>query len=372
MRRSRWFAFLLISTLLLAAACQPAPVPAEAPAASTTGLPRVLATESFLADIAQNVAGDRLQVATLIPLGLDPHAFEPTPQDVVRIADADILIVNGAGFEAWLQEVLDNAGGERLVVEASAGLETRPMDEVHAGEAHADEAHADEAHADEAHADEAHADEAHADEAHADEAHAGEAHADETDSHEDHADEHHHEGGDPHFWFDPTNVAVYTANIRDGLSALDPDGAAIYAANAEAYTAQLDELDGWIQAQVAQIPAERRLLVTNHESLGYFADRYGFRVVGTVIPSFSTGAAPSAQQLAELTDHIKEAGVPVIFLETGANAQLAEQLAQETDIQVVTELYSHSLSAPDGPAPTYIDMMRYNTEAIVAALQGAQ
>jgi ABC-type Zn uptake system ZnuABC Zn-binding protein ZnuA len=332
-------------------------VPAAAPAANTAGLPRVLATESFLADIAQNVAGDRLQVETLIPLGLDPHAFEPTPQDVVRIADADILIVNGAGFEAWLQEVLDNAGGERLVVEASAGLETRPMDEAHGDEAHADEAHAGEAHADEAHADEAHADEAHAGEAHADEAH---------------ADEHHHEGGDPHFWFDPTNVAVYAANIRDGLAALDPDGAAIYAANAEAYTAQLDELDGWIQEQVAQIPAERRLLVTNHESLGYFADRYGFRVVGTVIPSFSTGAAPSAQQLAELADHIKEAGVPVIFLETGASAQLAEQLALETDIQVVTELYSHSLSAADGPAPTYIDMMRYNTEAIVAALQGVQ
>lgn len=332
MRRFRWFAIRLISTLLLAAACQPAPPPAPLPAANTAGLPQVLATESFLADIAQNVAGDRLQVATLVPLGLDPHAFEPTPQDVVRIADADILLVNGAGFEAWLQEVLDNAGGERLVVAASAGLETRPMVEAHADEAHADEAG----------------------------------------SHEDHADEHHHEGGDPHFWFDPTKVAVYAANIREGLAALDPDGAAIYAANAEAYTAQLDELDGWIQEQVAQIPAERRLLVTNHESLGYFADRYGFRVVGTVIPSVSTGAAPSAQQLAELADQIAEAGVPVIFLETGANAQLAEQLAQETDIQVVTKLYSHSLSAPDGPAPTYIDMMRYNTEAIVAALQGAR
>jgi manganese/iron transport system substrate-binding protein len=121
--------------------------------------------------------------------------------------------------------------------------------------------------------------------------------------------------------------------------------------------------------QVAQIPAERRLLVTNHESFGYFADRYGFRIVGAIVPSVSTGAAPSAQQLAMLVDRIKATGAPAVFLETGANPQLADQLAQETGVRVVTGLYTHSISAPDGPAPTYLEMLRYNTQAIVEALK---
>lgn len=314
--------------LLLLAGCQAAGPSASQPATQASTEPAVLAVESFLADITQQVAGERLTVQTLMPLGLDPHAFEPTPQDVARIADADLLIVNGAGFEEWLQEVLENAGGERRVVEAASGLESRVSAEAHAEE---DEA-------------------------------AG------HDDAEGHAGEHEHAEGDPHFWLDPANAKTYVANIRDGLAAVDPEGAAVYAANADAYITQLEELDTWIQAQIAQVPPERRLLVTNHESFGYYADRYGLRVVGTVIPSVSTGASPSAQQLAALADEIKATGVPVIFLETGANPQLAQQLAVETGVKVVTDLYSHSLTTADGPAPTYLDLMRYNTDLIVDAL----
>jgi ABC-type Zn uptake system ZnuABC Zn-binding protein ZnuA len=349
----RWGSLLLICALPLLSACQ-APV-AQAPGAAdaaadarqgAAAVPQVLAVESFLADIAQNVAGDRLQVAMLMPLGLDPHAFEPTPQDVVRVGESDVLIVNGAGFEGWLDEVLANASGERLVIEAAAGLASR--------EPGADEAaaHAGEEHADEAHADEAHADEAHADEAHADEAHAG----------------HDHEG-DPHFWLDPTYAIHYVETIRDGLSQADPAGAETYAANARAYIAELQELDTWIKNQIEQIPPERRLLVTNHESLGYFADRYGLRIVGAVVPSVTTGASPSAQQLAGLADLIRETGAPAIFLETGASDQLAQQLHEETGIAVVTDIYTHSITAADGPAPTYLEMMRYNTERIAGALK---
>ena len=133
--------------------------------------------------------------------------------------------------------------------------------------------------------------------------------------------------------------------------------------------AQLQELDASIAQQVGQIPAERRQIVTNHESFGYFADRYGFTVIGTVVPSVSTGSAPSAQQLARLVDRIKATGAPAIFLETGANPQLAQQVAAETGVKVVTDLYSHSITPPDGAAPTYIDMMRYNTQAVVGALK---
>ena len=136
-----------------------------------------------------------------------------------------------------------------------------------------------------------------------------------------------------------------------------------------AYIAQLQELDTWIAQQVQSIPAERRQIVTNHESFGYFADRYGFTIIGTVVPSVSTSSSPSAQQLARLVDQIKATGAPAIFLETGANPQLADQVAAETGVIVVTDLVSHSITPPDGPAPTYLDMMRLNTQAFVNALK---
>lgn len=307
-RRTRWLYSALLLALLLGA-CQPA---APTPAA-TISTPDVVATLSFLADIAQHVAGDRLRVSSLLPAGVDPHSYEPTPADVAKVADCEVLIVNGAGLEAFLEKLLHGVGGERLVIEASAGLVSRT-----AGEGEEVE----------------------------------------------HEGEHEHES-DPHFWLDPNLVIHYVENIRDGLSQTDPQGASLYNANAAAYIAQLQELDTWIREQVAQIPPERRLLVTNHESLGYFADRYGFRIVGTIIPSVSTGASPSAQQLARLVDAIKESGAPAIFLETGSNPQLAQQLAQETGVRVITNLYTHSPGAEGG----YIEMMRHNVRLIVEGLR---
>jgi ABC-type Zn uptake system ZnuABC Zn-binding protein ZnuA len=180
---------------------------------------------------------------------------------------------------------------------------------------------------------------------------------------------HHHHEGDPHFWLDPLNVVKYVENIRDGLIAADPEGQEAYIQNAAAYINQLNELDSWIKQQVSLIPEEHRLIVTNHESFGYFADRYGFRVIGTIIPSVSTGATPSAQQLARLVDHIQKTRAKAIFLETGANPQLAQQVASETGVKVITSLFSHSLTSSDGAAPTYIEMMHYNVRAIVEALK---
>lgn len=282
-------------------------------ATTTPTSTRVLATETFLADIARNIAGNRLKVDVLLPIGTDPHGFEPTPNDVRRVADSQVLIVNGAGFEEFLDRLLQNAGGSRIIIEASAGLPSRPV-------------------------------------------------APNEPRDPDHPT-------DPHFWLDPNNVIKYVENIRDGLSQADPAGASTYAANADAYIAQLKTLDQNIAAQVSVLPAERRVLVTDHDTLGYYADRYGFRIVGMIVPSISTGASPSAQQVAQLIQQIKATQAKAIFLETSTNPQLAQQIAQETGVKVVTGLHTHSLTEPNGPAPTYIEMMKYNTRLIVDALK---
>jgi ABC-type Zn uptake system ZnuABC Zn-binding protein ZnuA len=308
---------------------------------------KVLAVETFLADIAQNVAGERLKVDALLPIGADPHSFEPTPADVTKVADHNVLIINGAGVEEFLDEMLHNAGRAHKVIDASAGLSARAAREGEAAET--DEGHE----------------------------HHGAGHHGEYDHHHEGAKEqeaeHHHEGhhqeSDPHFWLAPGNVVKYVENIRDGLSQADPDGAGLYAANAEKYIAKLKGLDQWIADQVQQIPADRRFLVTNHESFGYFADRYGFKIIGTIMPSVSTGASPSAQQMVELIERIKKTGARAIFLETGTNPQLASQIAKEADIKVAKELYTHSITEPGGPAPNYLMMMQYNTTAIVNALK---
>ncbi len=305
------FPSLLVFLALLLGACQPpAPQPVAGP-----GL-KILAVETFLADMAQNVAGSRASVEALIPAGTDPHAFEPTPQDIAKISSSQVLIQNGRGLEDWLTKILENAGGQRLVITVSDGLSARTPgpDEVADSDLHDTQ-------------------------------------------------------GDPHFWLDPLSAVHYVEAIRDGLSQADPQGKDIYAQNAAAYIARLKDLDLWIRSQVEQIPPAQRLLVTNHDSLGYYADRYGFTIRGSIVASFSSSASPSAQQLAALIDTIRQSKVRAIFLEQGSNTQLADQIAADTGIKVVTGLYEHSTTPPGGEAPTYIDMIKVNTNLIVNALK---
>lgn len=289
----------------------------SAPQSADEGL-RVLASTSFLADIAQNVAGNRLSVSSLLPVGVDPHAYQAAPSDVKKIAEGDVLILNGLEYEHFMETLLENAGGEPLVIEATAGLE--PLTAEHDTE--------------------------------------------DTES----AEGHGHEAGDPHMWLDPNLVITYVENIRDGLSKADPDGAESYQSNAEAYMDQLKDLDAWIAAQVQTVPVERRLLVTNHEALGYFAERYGFEIVDTILPSFSSEASASAQEIAAAVNAVKESGAPAIFLSEVENTKLAEQIAAETGVQVVATLHFESLTEGD-PAATYIAMMKHNVTQIVNALK---
>jgi ABC-type Zn uptake system ZnuABC Zn-binding protein ZnuA len=169
-------------------------------------------------------------------------------------------------------------------------------------------------------------------------------------------------------WLDPTLVVTYVENIRDGMIQADPAGEAVYRANAEAYIGQLRELDAWIKSQVESIPAERRLLVTNHEALGYFAERYGFTIVDSILTSFSSDASVSAQEIAAAVDAIKASRAPAIFLGDVESVTLADQIASETGAKVVADLHLESLTN-GAPATTYIEMMKYNVSVIVAALK---
>lgn len=273
----------------------------------------VIASMSFLADIAQNVAGDRFEVHSLVPLGTDPHSFQPAPSDLRETAEADILILNGGGVEGTLTTALESAGGGPERVIASRGLASR---RPQPGEPALDE-----------------------------------------------------DGADPHFWLDPLLVATYVENIRAAFSEADPAGAAAYDANAAAYVDQLEALDAEIRTQIGTLPVAHRKLVLNHASHGYYADAYGLEIVGTVIPGVGTGESPTARQLGELTRAISESGAQAIFVELGEDPKLAQQIAAETGIEVVDDLLDRSLTDPDGVAPTYIEMLRFDTQRIVEALR---
>lgn len=312
---------VIILPFLVSACFSPSPQRPE-------GELQVVAIESFLADITQQVAGDRLIIQSLIPQGVDPHTFEPSPRDIIQLTTSDAIIINGAGFEAWLDSDFNANLTDQIIITASEGLMSRTPSISE----------------------------------HTDDETIGEELAIDSPNHS-------HEEGDPHFWLDPNNVIRYVENIRDGLIQIDPDGEEVYRQNAQKYSEKLLELDHWIMNEVSVLPPENKVIITNHESFGYYADRYGFKIIGTIIPGVSTGSSPSPRQLTGLVEVIKGNGVKVIFLESGSNPQLANQIASETGVNVVEDLYTHSITTDNGNAPSYIDMMRWNTQLIVDALR---
>jgi ABC-type Zn uptake system ZnuABC Zn-binding protein ZnuA len=281
--------------------------------AASAGALDVVTTTGFLRDMAQRVAGERFTVSQLVPDGVDPHSFEPAPSDLRAVAGADLVIVNGGGLEGPLLGMLDEAGAEAPLVEAAAGIRARTPQP-------------------------------------------GEPPLEEGET-------------DPHFWLDPTLAERYVGAIRDACSAADPGGAAAYAAAAAAYVAELRDLDRWIRDTLDQVPEADRVIVTDHASLGYYADRYGIRVVGTVIPSVTTGDTPTPRQLARLVETIRTSGVKAIVVESGEDPRLARQVAAETGITVVDDLLDESLTPGGGVAPTYIAMMKHDTKRLVEAMR---
>jgi len=267
----------------------------------------VVATTTIIGDVVKQVGGDRINLVVLLPIGADPHTYEPRPQDVAAIHDADVIFINGLELEHSLEPIISaNAAGKGITV--SDGINVQPFSAAPGDEAHA--------------------------------------------------------SGDPHVWMNPNNVKVWVTNIEKALSQADPAGAETYKANAAAYQDQLSALDGWIRDQINQIPAVNRKLVTDHQSLGYFAKQYGMELAGLILPSLSTNASTSAADIAQVEKEIKDFGIKTIFVEMNSNEAIAAQIASDTGIKYA-RIYTGSLGTADSGAGTYLDFMRFNVNTIV-------
>jgi ABC-type Zn uptake system ZnuABC Zn-binding protein ZnuA len=293
---------------------------------------RVVVTTDIVADVVANIGGDAIELTALIPLGADPHTYQPTPGDYRAMANAHVIFINGLGLEETMYGTLEQVGAEVPIVSLSAGIEPRQIavDENHVltseGEAGKQ----------------------------------GQGEGSEGD---------HHQGGvDPHVWFDPFNVMIWAENAAQVMGALDPTHVDLYQANEREYLAALEDLHAWIEEMVARVPEQNRKLVADHLTMGYFADRYGFDIVGAVIPAYSTAAEPSAQEFAALEDAIRGLEIKSVFVGMTANPKLIERVAEDTGVRIVP-LYTGSLSKPEGSAGTYLEFMRYDVEAIVEALR---
>lgn len=338
-------------------------------AAPATAEPlEIVASFSILADMTRTVGGDRVNVTALVGPDGDAHVFSPTPRNAANVAQADLMIVNGLGFEGWLDRLVEASGFEGTVVTASAVVDPLPAqrgEDHHAGADHEDEheAHADADHDD--HASENHADDDHDDHDHAD-------HAEEHDGHVEagHADHHHHGAYDPHAWHDLTNAALYVETIAAALSEADPEGAATYTANAAAYTAELAALDASARKVFSAIPKDRRTVLTSHDAFAYLGRAYGLEFVAP--QGMSTETEASARDVAELVRQIRAEGVDAIFIESVTDNRMVERIAEETGIAIGGELYAGALSQADGDASTYVAMMRHNIDALAEALGASE
>ena len=287
--------------------------------AAPDGRLRVVATYSILGDLVGNVGGEAITLTTLVGPGSDTHTFEASPADTAALAQADLILENGLGFEGWLDDLYAASGStaERIVVTDRVALLA----------------------------------------------------AEEEGEHEEEAG-HEHGEHDPHVWHSVANAIVMVWAIRDALVDADPANAATYQANAENYVAELQLLDQWVFQQVRQLPEERRKLVTSHDTFSYFAERYGFEIVGTALGSISTETAdPSAGEMAELVEAIRAAGVPAIFAEEVASSEVMAQIAAEAGVALGPPLYSDALGETGSEGDSYAKLVRYNVTAIVTTLQ---
>jgi ABC-type Zn uptake system ZnuABC Zn-binding protein ZnuA len=272
-----------------------------------------VATTTQVADLVRNVGGERVSVDSILRPNSDPHEYEPRPSDAAAVAKADLVFRSGGDLDGWLDEVLDSAGGDAERVTLIDSVKTIR------GE--------------------------------------GEDGGSET---------------DPHWWQNPRNAILAVAAIRDALVKADPGGRAGYERRAAAYTAKLRRLDGEVARCIDRVPADKRRLVTTHDALGYFADRYGIQVIGAVIPSLSTQAQPSAKDVNRLVDQIKREGVEAIFPEAALSKKLEQAISREAGAAVGGQLWADTLGPEGSSGETYLGAIRANAATLAKGMSGGR
>jgi zinc/manganese transport system substrate-binding protein len=285
----------------------------NAPAYSEEAKIKVIATNSILADWARNVGQDKVDVQALVGPNSDIHTFEPTPQTSIALTKSQVVLSLGQGLEPWLKDLYKSSASKAHRYVVGDGLDLIHL--VKTEGMFRDEV-------------------------------------------------------DPHFWHDPTKAIRVVQTIATSFVNEDAANAQYYWENANSYIAELVQLDEWIAKEIRKIPIPRKKIVTSHDTFAYFAKRYGFEVIGSVIDSATTEAAdPSAQKIAELVKRVKAAGVPAVFLENVSNSKVAESVANEAGVKLAPKLYSDALGEEGSPADTYIKMMKYNVQVFVDALR---
>ena len=273
----------------------------------------VVASFSILGDIVREVGGNDVRLDVLVGPMKDAHTFEPTPKDARVLGNAQVLVINGLGFESWMPRLAEASGFKGRTITASQGVQARHLDEEDGGHEHDDD----------------------------------------------------HAAVDPHAWQNLANGMIYARNIAQGLAAADPAHAAAYQARAEAYVRTLQQADADWRQQLAAIPEDRRVLATSHDAFGYFGDAYGIEVLSVV--GLSSEAEPSARTMADLVTRIRKHHIHALFLEQGGNTRALQQIAQETGVKPGGTLYADTLDAPGHAVSTYLDMFRWNTRQLLAA-----
>ena len=262
----------------------------------------VVASFSIIGDFVKNVGGDRVDVTTLVGPNGDVHVYTPTPADAKKIADAKLVIINGLGLEGWLPRLLQSSGSKAPIITATKGIAPLKLGS----------------------------------------------------------------DADPHAWQSVANAKIYVANIRNALVQADPADVDYFREHAERYLAQLDALDREVRSAVAQIPPERRKVISTHDAFGYFAKEYGIEFIAPL--GVSTESEPSARDIAAIISQVKADKTSAVFLENISDDRLIRRIASETSAKVGGTLYSDGLTDEKGPAPTYIDMVRHNIKALTSAL----
>ena len=267
--------------------------------------PFVVATASMLADMAKQVGGDLIRVQSIVPIGGDPHIYDPTPSAAQMAADADLVLRNGLTFEGWLNDLIENSGTEADIVTVTDGI--KPIESLT-----------------------------------------------------------YENASDPHAWMDVSLGILYVKNIRDALFKLLPDNRSEIEANYNSYLIQLQDLDQYIKEKIQTIPEGKRILITSHDAFQYYGRRYGIQlesILGT-----STDADVQTSDIIRLNKVIRESNVPALFVESTINPKLLEQIASDNDISIGGKLYADSLGDEESEAGTYLGMLRYDTDVIVEGL----